>query len=694
MSCDYPVPGAKWLYVFPESPVWSTLPAKDGLDVYDWIARERLSKEDFLSVVGDRKDIDCDFAHLCKDNQSKSIPDTKIEPIETEEETETLADELESLVNFSRLPSSVENLVPERLLNALRDFSRRLNIPVEVLVSALLPVAASLLRTETQLLVDPGTDFYVPAILWVLIIAETGAAKSVIFKLFIKPIMQLQAEIDEQYEQDFERYELELKEYESKPKEERGCPPKQPLPRDLYFQDVTIEALADSISNHPEFGALKASDEFAGDMNALNQYKSGGKGSDRQHLLSLYDGSPIKINRKRGENSKKRISISKTSVSILGNIQPEVFLQIFKAIKAWDGLEARFALVNLPLAEMPPPTGGRCDLTPMLYDLYSHLQEFQPKTYLFDQEAKKIWNDWHLQIENQKMSEFNSRLRALLPKARERAARVALTAHCLKAAFSGEIPSEYIPAETLVAAIEYIKWTIGQARLIYAQAGEIENSDASKVFRFIERFKNHGWITRRETSRWYAKKPCLTKEEATNFMQSVVALGYAVGNGKTGKDFKIKIIPHPEMNSVETADSTDKPPESRCCQGLGSTDNVTDSALTAPDNPQDNKATNYQAETINPESVRHCQQDVRTFVSSENPLDTNGSNPVVSSVSSDLDKARTLQPGDKVRKRHQRGWVGTVETVIDDRTANVLWVGDSLASTVRLEDLELEPTKQ
>lgn len=48
-------PDAHWLFPFPESPLWSRLPEKGGLDIADWIADFKLSKDQVLSVIDTRE---------------------------------------------------------------------------------------------------------------------------------------------------------------------------------------------------------------------------------------------------------------------------------------------------------------------------------------------------------------------------------------------------------------------------------------------------------------------------------------------------------------------------------------------------------------------------------------------------------------------------------------------------------------
>lgn len=48
-------PNAKWLYALPDSPAWEQVPDKGGLDIADWVSDYKLSREDILAAISDRR---------------------------------------------------------------------------------------------------------------------------------------------------------------------------------------------------------------------------------------------------------------------------------------------------------------------------------------------------------------------------------------------------------------------------------------------------------------------------------------------------------------------------------------------------------------------------------------------------------------------------------------------------------------
>ncbi|WP_375470163.1 DUF3987 domain-containing protein [uncultured Nostoc sp.] len=478
-----------------------------------------------------------------KDDQQSLLPST-----EKSEDTEELAQEVQSLLEITEKPAPVQSLLSSHLTIPLTCLAKRFNVPLETFIGVFLPVAASLLRVNTCIEIDLATNFCPPAILWMALVGVTGTTKSPILNSILNPLEKLQADAEEVYQRDLAQYKQELAEWHKLPKDERGDMPTEPVPRELYLQDATVEALADCSSKQPNRGFIVAIDELAGLFAGFNQYRPQGKGNDRQKWLSIYDGKPIKINRKTGP----RISISRTSVSVVGTIQPCVLRSQMGNLEEDDGFWSRYMWIQLPLTKMPPP-GEKTNnnLSLLLQNLYKNLENLSPKTYQLELSGQKVWEEWHDWCENQKVSEPNSALRAIYPKAKERAARIALIVHCVNAIVDDQIPETIVPSEILEVAIAFTNWLIGQARLIYADSGITIHPDSSRITRFVERFKGTGWITARKVTHWSSSREKLTADTARAFMKQIVDLGHAVDNQQSGRAYQIRI----KANSGKTGNN-------------------------------------------------------------------------------------------------------------------------------------------
>ncbi|MEH2175331.1 DUF3987 domain-containing protein [Nostoc sp.] len=458
--------------------------------------------------------------------------------LEQSEDTEELAQEVQSLLELTKKPAPVQSLLPSRLTDPLTCLAKQFNVPLETFMGVLLPVAASLLRVNTCIEIDAATNFCPPAILWMGLVGETGTTKSPILNSILNPLEKLQADAEEKYQCNLAQYQHELAEWHKLSKDDRGDMPTEPVPREYYLQDATVEAIADCSSKQPNRGFIVAIDELAGLFAGFNQYRPQGKGNDRQKWLSAYDSRPIKINRKTGP----RVSVYRTSVSVVGTIQPCVLRKQMGDLKEDDGFWPRYMWIQVPLTEMPPPGGDTTyNLSVLLQKLYKDLENLEPKTYQLNQSGQQIWKKWHCWCEKQKVSEPNSALRAIYPKAKERAARIALIVHCVNAIVDERIPQPMVPSEILEAAIAFTNWLIGQSRLIYADSGITIHPDSSRITRFVERFRGTGWITARKVTHWSSSREKLSADAARAFMKQVVDLGHASDNQQSARAYQIRI---------------------------------------------------------------------------------------------------------------------------------------------------------
>ena len=391
-------------------------------------------------------------------------------------------------------------------------------------MAGFLPIGASLLSVGTKIEIAAGTGFYPPPVIWTGIIADSGSTKSPIFKILTAPLKTLQAEAEEIYKLKLQAYEIEIANFKAKESKEVGDQPVKPKPRNYFFHDFTAEAIALNMEGATN-GSLVAVDELEEMLAGFNQYRSKGKGNDRQKWLSIYDSGGIKVDRGFG----RRLFLASTPLSILGTIQPEVLKEEMGDLNFVDGLWQRFLWVRLPLTKLPLPQETlACDISELLLGLYRRLEQLPPLTYRISPDARKIWNSWHEWCEDYKLSEPHPSIRALYPKARERAARIALVLHVVESALQNRMPSVVVEVETIGAAIRFVQWSINQTRILYADLGLTEHQDSNLILRFVERFSNHDWIDTYRVRSWYPTRQKPNIQECRNFMRKLVYLGYAL----------------------------------------------------------------------------------------------------------------------------------------------------------------------
>ena len=181
-----------------------------------------------------------------------------------------------------------------------------------------------------------GTTLFLAAV------ASPGAMKTPAAKVAKKPVFDRQRGQGRAYAEDKEDYKRELREWEVERRDaaKAGEPaPEEPEPPSMgrsVASDTTIEALVSILETNPR-GLLVHKDELTGWVRSMDQYK-GGKGSDRQHWLSLWSNDEVVVDRKSRQGEP--IILPRPFVSLFGGIQPSMLSELGGVTE--DGLMDRF----------------------------------------------------------------------------------------------------------------------------------------------------------------------------------------------------------------------------------------------------------------------------------------------------------------------------------------------------------------
>lgn len=169
--------------------------------------------------------------------------------------------------------------------------------------------------------------------LWFYVIGATGDGKSPPENAAVEPVHALQEREEARFINEQQQYKQEIAAYK---KDSNSKLPTEPTEmRHFLTNDFTMESLIPMFRACAR-GILLHFDELAGLFTSLNQYK-GGKGSDNDRLLSLFDCKPLKVDR-----VGKTYYCKESGVAILGGIQPERLPQIFTKNMHENGMVYRF----------------------------------------------------------------------------------------------------------------------------------------------------------------------------------------------------------------------------------------------------------------------------------------------------------------------------------------------------------------
>lgn len=313
--------------------------------------------------------------------------------------------------------------------------------------------------------------------LWFGIIDKSGGGKTHPQDAAMKPLIKLQSMEVVKYDKIQSDYKTEKAAYD-KSKKEISLPP-EPAPMRHYFsQNFTIEGLIPMYQQSAR-GIVLHVDELAGLLKSLNQYK-GGKGSDDEQFLSLFNCGTLKSDR-----ATKNGFCRESGAAVMGGIQPEIFSCVFGEKQRANGMLYRF----LPmLLESIPPMFTEDDLSQTDEDQWSDIVDWmygipaitdsetgciQKNRLVVNTDGKAIWKQFHDELSTiQPFMPAN--YRGYLPKLKTYCLKFMAVLHLLKCYENSSLVL-IVTSATVEVAIKLTRYFAGQAFLIVSGAAEEAN---------------------------------------------------------------------------------------------------------------------------------------------------------------------------------------------------------------------------
>jgi putative DNA primase/helicase len=222
------------------------------------------------------------------------------------------------------------DVLPPELADFLSIAASCLTCPVDFLAVAALAIAGTAMGRSVAIKVKES--WVETASLYAALVARPGATKSPALTMIARPLSRITDNLIREY-----RVEL-ARATKDQPK---------PTLRRVAVGDSTCEALAPILADNPR-GVAMIRDELTAWATGMNQYKSGGKGSDRQFFLSAWSGTPVTVDRKH-QMDRGPIHIPYPFLSVVGALTPEMIGELSDARSRDDGFIDRI------LFTMPDP---------------------------------------------------------------------------------------------------------------------------------------------------------------------------------------------------------------------------------------------------------------------------------------------------------------------------------------------------
>jgi hypothetical protein len=392
--------------------------------------------------------------------------------------------------------------LPAPLADLAAQASEALHCPPDFVAAPLLAVAGACLGNSWRL--SLAGRHVQSAALFLAVVGHPGSGKSPALRLLAEPLLDVQGH-------SLTELRHALEEWEKVPEPLRG---KMPVAARLLVDDFTTEALVPLLVDNPK-GLLVLKDELAGLINALNQYK-GGRGHDRQVLLSLWAGADVVVDRKKSEDGP--LLVRSPFVGVVGGIQPAVLERLHGPQTAEDGLLDRF-LFAYPAAR-PAAAEEDVDVAPELgrawreacYRLLAEPATLDgrgaPSFRLaaLSAAARRSWRAWTaFHAEEVNDGEFPPHLLGPWSKLRGYAGRLVLVLHALRWAVGtgADCPVE-VEADTVEAVVRLTAYFKAHARKVW---GAVEADERL-------------WAARR-VLRWLAERPGVSELCRTDLYQSL-----------------------------------------------------------------------------------------------------------------------------------------------------------------------------
>jgi hypothetical protein len=467
----------------------------------------------------------------------RRLYDERLTENDIEGDRDTTRDEVGNLLKWGDQSLDLADYLPPSLAEPLSQWCEWQALRPAVVLTALLTGASTLHKVGTELVIHRNKHFKVPPTIYSALVAESGQLKSPVFSNIVRlPLNKLRQEKLDEYKAAMADYETALQAWEQS--ENKGEKPQKPAdPTLFYFTNATGESIPVQASKAPDKGLLALIDELAGLFKSENAHRSG-RGSDKQDLLSYFDGLGQTVLRASGV----KVDVERIYLSIFGTIQPEILKNQMMDCTDPDGQWARFLFVNQPLSFAPlgDDDGQAVSISDRIADFYRRLHRLPELEYWLSRSAFKRYQPFHDQLERFRVTHPKAGMRAVYSKMKGYVGRLALNLHALWELDAGkDCPDEEIPPFIMKMAIALTKFYIGQIMLVHSDFdSESLPRHITKLIELSKRLEANGqsgWIKAQQYRDQFQGKKRPSAQQARDWMNEAVSLGYGRTRGTSNR---------------------------------------------------------------------------------------------------------------------------------------------------------------
>jgi len=370
-------------------------------------------------------------------------------------------------------------VLPEAIRTYIEEAARSIGCPVEFIALPVLASCAAAVGNARVLKIK--RRWKEPPIFWLLLIGEPATKKTPGIREGTFPILDVEMGYKDRYQAKMEDYRERVRQHKKDVRDAREAkgvepaePPK-PTQQRILVSDATVEALARVLADNWR-GVLMSKDELAGWVRGMDQYKQGGRGSDRQFWISTWSASSTPVDRRHADEV---MYVTEPCINIVGGIQPEILPELGKERN--DGF---FDRILPAYPDTSPQKWTEDDVSEEAEQAYKDLidnlrssvkpeiddnDKERPQTLGFSTDARRLWGALTDELKEDPLKPgFPKRLRGPWGKLEAYLARFGLLFATIRLA-DNPTNLQVVNVEDLEAAHKVVQYFQSHARRVYKQ---------------------------------------------------------------------------------------------------------------------------------------------------------------------------------------------------------------------------------
>ena len=420
-------------------------------------------------------------------------------------------------IPFNEIPPPVPmplEVFPGPVRRLVDEIAWSVNCPPDWPATAVLAVAGGAIGNSRAIAIK--RSWVEPALGFFANVGNAGTAKSTPVDIAARPLFRAQERFHKEWKESVKVWEEEQKQKDSQKR------PKPQMAR-CVTRDTTTESLALRLTENPR-GIAWIIDELAGMVEGLNQYK-GGKGSDRQFILSLWSQATLCIDRK-SSNREEPLYVPHPHVPIIGGIQPSVLERLRGSAERGsrppeDGFLDRWLWSYPDIPKQDQERWGEvsqeaevewaCVVDTMLHwQMVAEDDRRRPFCMNLTTSAREAWETFTADHAAEVNSDsFPICLSGPWSKMRAYCARLALIIRCLRVACDEVRDSNVVDADDIARGAALVSYFKCHARRVYGTMSADPRITAAQ--------KLLGWIQRRGKKEFKKWEPYRDMQSETLF---------------------------------------------------------------------------------------------------------------------------------------------------------------------------------